>query len=190
MRSLDESREVLYVIRTLDVLMGSGVGLEAAIHSISQGGYGIISRDFSDLMDNINKGKPMERELRALLKKAETDGYKRVLNTMLNNVTQNTDIIETLRKQGERMEESRNESVKDYIEELGGVPETLLSIGMIGPIILSILGIAPQLMEDAEELFGPMDQGVIMSIVNVGLMLTLLGMAMIGLKAHTKDPGL
>ena len=55
MRSLDESREILYVIRTLDVLMGSGVGLEAAIHSISQGGYGIISKDFSDLMDSINK---------------------------------------------------------------------------------------------------------------------------------------
>ncbi len=88
------------------------------------------------------------------------------------------------------MEEARTESVKEYIEELGGVPETLLSIGMIGPIILSILGIAPQLMEDAEQLFGPMDQGVIMSVVNVGLMLTLLGMAMIGLKAHTKDPGL
>ena len=135
MRSLDESREVLYVIRTLDVLMGSGVGLEAAIHSISQGGYGIISKDFADLMDNINKGRPLEKELRALLKKAETDGYKRVINTMLNNVTQNTDIIETLRKQGERMEESRTENVKEYIEELGGVPETLLSIGMIGPII-------------------------------------------------------
>ena len=86
MRSLDESREVLYVIRTLDVLMGSGVGLEAAIHSISQGGYGIISKDFSNLMDNINKGRPLEKELRALLKKAETDGYKRVINTMLNNV--------------------------------------------------------------------------------------------------------
>jgi hypothetical protein len=45
LRSLDESKEVLYVIRTLSVLMGSGVGLEAAIHSISQGGYGIISKD-------------------------------------------------------------------------------------------------------------------------------------------------
>ena len=60
MRSLDESREVLYVIRTLDVLMGSGVGLEAAIHSISQGGYGIIYKDFSNLMDYINIGKPLE----------------------------------------------------------------------------------------------------------------------------------
>ena len=190
MRSLDESREILYVIRTLDVLMGSGVGLEAAIHSISQGGYGIISKDFSDLMDKINNGRPLEQELRSLLKKAETDGYKRVINTMLNNVTQNTDIIETLRKQGERMEETRTEAVKEYIEELGGVPETLLSIGMIGPIILAIVGIAPQLMEGAEAVLGSMDQGVMMSIVNVGLMLTLLGMAMIGLKAHTKDPGL
>ena len=190
MRSLDESKEVLYVIRTLSVLMGSGVGLEAAIHSISQGGYGIISKDFSQIMKGINKGTPLERELRSILKKAETDGYKRLINTMINNVTQNTDIIETLRKQGERMEESRTESVKEYIEELGGVPETLLSIGMIGPIILAILGIAPQLMEGAEELFGTMDQGTIMSIVNAGLFLTLAGMALIGLKAHTKDPGL
>ena len=124
MRSLDESREILYVIRTLDVLMSSGVGLEAAIHSIAQGGYGIISKDFETLMKNINSGKPMERELRNLLKKAENDGYKRVVNTMLNNITQNTDIIETLRKQGERMEEVRTEKVKDYIEDKGGVPAT------------------------------------------------------------------
>ncbi len=190
LRSLDESREILYVIRTMDVLMGSGVGLEAAIHSISQGGYGIISDDFSELMVNINKGTPLERELRALLKKAEFDGYKRVVNTMINNVTQNTDIIETLRKQGERMEEDRTNKVKEYIEDLGGVPETLLSIGMIGPIILSILGIAPQLMEGAEDIMGTFDPVMIMSIVNGGLIFTLIGMAMTGIKAHTKDPGL
>jgi hypothetical protein len=166
------------------------VGLEAAIFSSAQGGYGVISSDFSNVMENINKGRPLESELRSLISKSESDGYRRVINTMLNNVTQNTDIIETLRRQGERMEEERTNKVKDYIEELGGVPETLLSIGMIGPIILSILGIAPQLMEGAEEIFGTMDQGMIMSIVNGGLILTLAGMALTGLKAHTKDPGL
>ena len=191
MRSLDESREILYVIRTLDVLMSSGVGLEAAIHSISQGGYGIISKDFETLMKNINSGKPMESELRNLLKKAENDGYKRVVNTMLNNITQNTDIIETLRKQGERMEEVRTENVKDYIESLGGVPETLLSIGMIGPIILSIIGIIPQLISGGlADMVGNLEQDTAMSIVNVGLFITLLGMALAGIKAHTKDPGL
>tara|TARA_B100001094_G_C17715841_1_gene569574 strand:+ start:109 stop:273 length:165 start_codon:yes stop_codon:yes gene_type:complete len=54
MRSLEEKREILYVIRTMDVLMSSGVGLEAAIHTIGTGGYGIISSDFSTIMDKLN----------------------------------------------------------------------------------------------------------------------------------------
>lgn len=190
MRAVEEARESLYVIRTMDVLLGSGVGLEATIHSIAQGGYGVISTDFDSLMIGINKGRSLEKELRDLHRKIEDDGYKRVVNTMINNVTQNTDIIETLRKQGERMEEKRTEKVKAYIEDLGGVPETLLSIGMIGPIILSIVGIAPQLMAGAEELFGTIDQGLMTSIVNIGLVITAAGMAMTGIKAHTKDPGL
>ena len=33
-------------------------------------------------------------------------------------------------------------------------------------------------------------QGTAISIVNVGLFITLVGMALTGLKAHTKDPGL
>ncbi|MEC7096836.1 MAG: type II secretion system F family protein [Candidatus Thermoplasmatota archaeon] len=193
MRKLDEKKEILYVIRTLDVLMSSGVGLEAALHSIGKGGYGIISRDFSSMMDKLSSGKSrgLEYEIKAMMNKAESDGYRRLLNTMYTNLTQNTDLIETLRKQGKRMEEDRNETVKKYIEDLGGVPETLLSIGMIGPIILAIIGLVPQILGDgAEAIVGSIDQGMINSIVNGGLLFTILGMILIGLKAHTKDPGL
>ena len=193
MRKLDEKKEILYVIRTLDVLMSSGVGLEAALHSIGKGGYGVISRDFSSIMDKLSSGKSrgLEFEIKAMMNKAESDGYRRLLNTMYTNLTQNTDLIETLRKQGKRMEEDRNETVKKYIEDLGGVPETLLSIGMIGPIILAIVGLVPQILGDgAEAIVGSIDQGMINSIVNGGLLFTILGMILIGLKAHTKDPGL
>ena len=193
MRKLEEKKEILYVIRTLDVLMSSGVGLEAALHSIGKGGYGIISKDFSSIMQKLTSGKSrgLEFEIKSMMNKAESDGYKRLLNTMYTNLTQNTDLIETLRKQGKRMEEDRNESVKKYIEDLGGVPETLLSIGMIGPIILAIVGLVPQILGDgAEAIIGTIDQGMINSIVNGGLILTIIGMIFIGLKAHTKDPGL
>ena len=73
MRKLDEQREILYVIRTLDVLMSSGVGLEAAIHTIGSGGYGVISEDFSSMMKRLRKGTGggLDRELKGLLKKAE-----------------------------------------------------------------------------------------------------------------------
>jgi type II secretory pathway component PulF len=193
MRKLEEKRELLYVIRTLDVLMSSGVGLEAALHTIGRGGYGIISADFSAMMKRLQKGnsKGLDRELKDMMKLAESAGYKRLLNTLYTNVTQNTDLVETLKKQGTRMEEERTEEVEKYIEELGGVPETLLSIGMIGPIILAIVGLVPQLMSgDLGAFMSLPDPAVINSVVNIGLLITLVGMALIGLKAHTKDPGL
>ena len=193
MRILDEKREGLYVIRTLDVLMSSGVGLEAALHTIGQGGYGIISEDFSKIMKRLSGGKSrgLENELKSMMSTAESDGYRRLLNTLYNNVTQNTDVVDTLRKQGSRMEEERAEEVKKYIEELGGVPETLLSIGMIGPIILSIAGLIPQLLTgDIAAFMSIPDPALISAVVNGGLVVTLVGMILIGLKAHTKDPGL
>jgi hypothetical protein len=193
MRKLDEQREVLYVIRTLDVLMSSGVGLEAAIHTIGSGGYGIISEDFSSMMKRLQKGssRGLGPELKSMMGKADSEGYRRLLNTMYTNVTQNTDIIDTIRKQGVRMENERTESVKKYIEELGSVPETLLSIGMIGPIILAIAGLVPQLMSGDLGAFMQLPPAsTINLVVNAGLALTLFGMFMIGLKAHTKDPGL
>jgi type II secretory pathway component PulF len=193
MRKLDEKRELLYVIRTMDVLMSSGVGLEAALHTIGKGGYGIISEDFSAMMKRLRKGNSggLGPELKSQMKIAESAGYKRLLNTLYTNVTQNTDLVETLKKQGTRMEEDRSEEVEKYIEELGGVPETLLSIGMIGPIILAIVGLVPQLMSgDLGAFMSLPEPAVINSVVNIGLVVTLMGMALIGLKAHTKDPGL
>ena len=193
MRKLEEKRELLYVIRTMDVLMSSGVGLEAALHTIGRGGYGIISEDFSAMMVRLRKGnsKGLDRELKDLMKTAESAGYKRLLNTLYTNVTQNTDLVETLKKQCARMEEERSDEVEKYIEELGGVPETLLSIGMIGPIILAIVGLVPQLMSgDLGAFMSLPPPSTINAVVNMGLMVTLVGMALIGLKAHTKDPGL
>ena len=192
MRELEEKRELLYVIRTMDVLMSSGVGLEAAIHTIGKGGYGLISEDFSAMMKRLRKGTGggLDKELKGLMKTAQSAGYKRLLNTLYTNVTQNTDLVETLKKQGARMEEERSEEVEKYIEALG-CPRNPLSIGMIGPIILAIVGLVPQLMSgDLGAFMSLPEPAVINSVVNMGLLMTLVGMALIGLKAHTKDPGL
>ena len=118
MRELEEKRELLYVIRTMDVLMSSGVGLEAALHTIGRGGYGIISEDFSSMMKRLRKGTGggLDKELKSMMKTAQSAGYKRLLNTLYTNVTQNTDLVETLKKQGARMEEDRTEEVEKYIE--------------------------------------------------------------------------
>ncbi|HIG03554.1 MAG TPA: hypothetical protein EYQ53_04145 [Candidatus Poseidoniales archaeon] len=191
MRELDESRELLYVIRSLEILMTSGIGLEAALHTLAMGGHGIISDDFSSLMKNVQKGRPLENELRRLQKQAKNGGYKRMLNTLLNNVMSDTDVISTLQTQGSREEEIRTEKVKKYIEDLAGLPESLLTFGMLGPIILALVGLFPQLMGDMSAMLGMnMDPVIINMAVGGGLFVTFIGMALVGMKAHFKDPGL
>jgi flagellar protein FlaJ len=191
MRDMDEARELLYVIRSLEILMTSGIGLEAAIHSIGQGGYGIVSEDFSLIMTNVGKGRSMEDELRRTIKESKYAGYKKMLNTLLNNIISDTNIIDTLKTQGGREEEIRTEKVEKYIEDLAGMPESLLTFGMLGPIILSLVGLFPQLMGEAGAAVGmSMEQGMVDSVVAGGLFITLVGMVLVGLKAHFKDPGL
>jgi flagellar protein FlaJ len=191
MRDMDEARELLYVIRSLEILMTSGIGLEAAIHSIGQGGYGIVSEDFSLIMTNVGKGRSMEDELRRTIAESKYAGYKKMLNTLLNNIISDTNIIDTLKTQGGREEEIRTEKVEKYIEDLAGMPESLLTFGMLGPIILSLVGLFPQLMGEAGAAVGmSMEQGMVDSVVAGGLFITLVGMVLVGLKAHFKDPGL
>lgn len=191
MRDMDEARELLYVIRSLEILMTSGIGLEAAIHSIGQGGYGIVSEDFSLIMTNVGKGRSMEDELRRTISESKYAGYKKMLNTLLNNIISDTNIIDTLKTQGGREEEIRTEKVEKYIEDLAGMPESLLTFGMLGPIILSLVGLFPQLMGEAGAAVGmSMEQGMVDSVVAGGLFITLVGMVLVGLKAHFKDPGL
>ena len=125
------------------------------------------------------------------MKKASSKGYKKLLTTMYNNVKSNTDVLKTLQMQAEAEEEERNEKMKKYIEDLGGLPESLLSIGMISPILLGLVGLGSQLMGDAGAIMGSMpSNSAMMNMVRIGLGLTLVGMAFIGMKAHTKDPGL
>ena len=71
--------------------------------------------------------------------KVETEGYRRLLNIMHMNITQNTDIIETLKKQGSRMEEEGPRM--KYIEDLSGV--RIAAVHWYDWCILAVLGLFP-----------------------------------------------
>ena len=112
MREQDESKDLLYAIRALEIMMSSGIGLEAAIHSIAGGGYGIITEDFQKMIKQQKKGKKLEVVLRDLMKKSASKGYNKLLSTMYNNIKSNTDILKTLSIQASAEEEERNEKMK------------------------------------------------------------------------------
>ena len=144
-----------------------------------------------DLVKSIAEGKKLGKRI----------GYPIILKATAGGGGKGMRIVNAEKDFKKSWEEATNESsavfgnsglyIEKYIEELGAVPETLLSIGMIGPIILAIAGLIPQLMSGDLGAFMQLPPtSTINTVVNSGLVLTLVGMLLIGLKAHTKDPGL
>lgn len=188
--ALEEEADLIYAMRAVQVLLGSGIGLETAMQIIGRGGYGIISRDFAQVLDNLQRGKRLEEEFTRLYTQSSSQGYRRFLNALRNNVASDTDLLRTLQQQAEREEEERNEKLQAYIETLSGLPTMMLIFGMLTPIIFGTMAVVPLLAGDlltaipggesllaAESMFQP------------SLVVSLIVMAAVGVKAHTKDPG-
>ena len=101
----EESADLLYAMRAVMVLLGSGIGLEAAIQMIGRGGYGVISKDFNEILGNLQRGSKLENELSRLSSKAKSKAYSRFLSTLRTNVTSDSDLLRALEQQSEREEE-------------------------------------------------------------------------------------
>ena len=187
----EESADLLYAMRAVMVLLGSGIGLEAAMQMIARGGYGVISKDFNEAIANLQRGSKLESEFSRLSTKANSKAYTRFLNTLRANVTSDTDLVRALTQQSEREEEERNEKLATYIEKLSGMPTILLTFGILSPIIFGIAAmipvIAPGLM--ASGIPGMSSIASAAACFGPALFLTLLVMAMFGYKAHSSDPG-
>ena len=189
--SAEESADLLYAMRAVMVLLGSGIGLEAAMQMIGRGGYGVISKDFKEAIANLQRGSKLESEFSRLSAKANGKAYSRFLNTLRANVTSDTDLVRALAQQSEREEEERNDKLATYIEKLSGMPTILLTFGILSPIIFGIAAmipvIAPGLM--ASGIPGMSSIASAAACFGPALFLTLLVMAMFGYKAHSSDPG-
>jgi pilus assembly protein TadC len=191
MSAQEEEINLIYALRAIQVLLGAGVGIEAALSHISKGGYGRISADFSKVLQGIDKGQRMEDEIRRLVIGSKSDDYRRLLNSIMNNITSNTDMLGSLEQQATRAEENRNDKLKRYIEELSGLPEKALTIGFLAPLILGLAALAPFLMGGLQGLPGVSipDQGTMLLLYNGGMLAAVVALALMLLGVKTKDPG-
>ncbi len=155
-----EERDLLAALRAFDVLLGAGVGLESVLINIARGGYGAISKDMEKIMDGVSAGRRIEDELTKATSRTKSTGYKRLLTTLKTNVTSNTDLISDLRRQADREEEERTDRIMKYIEALEGMPTALLTVGMLGPIVLPLMAVAPYLFAGASGLIDVPGPGV------------------------------
>jgi pilus assembly protein TadC len=191
MSAQEEEINLIYALRAIQVLLGAGVGIESALSHIAKGGYGRISGDFTRVLSGIERGQRVEDEIRKLVISSKSDDYRRLLNSILNNITSNTDMLGSLDQQANRAEENRNDKLKRYIEDLSGLPEKALTVGFLAPLILGLAALAPFLMGGLQGLPGVSipDQNTMLLLYNGGMLAAVAALGLMLLGVKSKDPG-
>lgn len=187
----EESSDLLYTMRAVMVLMNSGIGLESALQMIARGGYGVISDDFRQVLENLQRGGKLEDEFSRLASSAKSQAYRRFLGTLRTNVSSDTDLVRSLQQQADREEEERNEKLKEYIETVSGLPTMMLTLGILSPITFGIPAMLPIIAPDilTSGLAG-MDSVVqVATCFGPALFVTTVLLGFLGYRAHSKDPG-
>tara|TARA_A100001037_G_C14992827_1_gene563413 strand:+ start:60 stop:632 length:573 start_codon:yes stop_codon:yes gene_type:complete len=189
MAAPDEERDLLYVLRAMQILVDAGSGVESLVTYFSKGGYGAISKDFESMQKGVEQGKRLEDMVRDSIRKTKSDPYRRLLNTILNNITSNTDLSASLAQQAERAEELRTEKLERYVEKVSGIPEKALILSFFVPFCCGLLALIPYIVQEGLPGVAVPDPSVTWMTYYFGMIFTIVTLFFILHRARASDPG-
>ena len=148
----DTDKELLYALRAMSVLLGTGVGLESAMKHVSDADYGEISVIFGQVLrESAEGGGYLSDSLRKTMERTTSEGFKKALNAMILGSTGEINLVESLEKLAEKETRNRQVAIEKYIERISGITEIYLIMGILVPIMLVAMSFVNELSESSKE---------------------------------------
>lgn len=176
LRGHTTERELLYALRSIEVLLSSGIGLESAMKHVADGSYGEISIEFQKILDEINNGEYIESSLRRAITRTKSRGLRKALITMVNAVEGDISLVEPFGKIAEKETKVRKVILEGYIDKLSTTTEIFMVVGILIPIIMGGVILADSMMNifgDGQSMLHPTLVGMILG-VTLGILLFLV----------------
>ncbi len=147
----DADKELLYALRAMSVLLGTGVGLESAMKHVADADYGEISAIFGQVLrESTEGGGYLSDSLRKAMQRTRSEGLKKAFNAMILGSSGEINLVESLEKLAEKETRNRQVAIEKYIEKISGITEIYLIMGILVPIMLVAMSFVNELSESAE----------------------------------------
>jgi pilus assembly protein TadC len=133
-RCRDLEREVLFAGRYLLVKIHSGRPLLNALIDASQS-YGISSKYFKELVDDINMGTPIEKALDNAMKYSPSPKYRKILFQVSNAIKIGIDVSEPLSNCLDEISQEQLIEIQRYGKKLNSLTIFYMLIAVVMPSI-------------------------------------------------------
>jgi len=126
------NKEVLFAGRYLLVKLESGVPLFNALIDGSRS-YGVSSKYFKEIVDDINTGKPIEKALDDAREYNASEKFKVILAELVTTLKTGVDVTVPLRNILKQLATEQAIEIKEYGKKLNAYVMMYLIIGVIAP---------------------------------------------------------
>ncbi|MFT4312374.1 MAG: type II secretion system F family protein [Candidatus Woesearchaeota archaeon] len=131
-RAREIDNEVLFAARFLLIKLTSGRPLFNALIETSQS-YGVASKYFKEIVDDINFGTPIEQALTNAMEMTESRFFKKVLFQITNAIKIGVDVSQNLEVVIKEIEEEQHLEIEKYGKKLNSVALFYMLLAIIIP---------------------------------------------------------
>lgn len=140
-------QDLLTALRTILIQVSSGASLFEAMRVIANSNYGQVSKEFSDVIKDINAGMNQSQALEKLAFKTKSEIFKKVIWQILTTMRSGGSAVTALRISVDELVDKQMDSIKSYVAELNMwtliyliVAAALPSLGVTFLVIASSIG--------------------------------------------------
>jgi pilus assembly protein TadC len=146
-RAKDIDREVLFAGRFLLVKLHSGSPLITALEQAASS-YGVGSRFFKEIVDDIKLGTPVEEALEKAMDSSPSEKFSKILFQISNSLKIGVDVTDSLQAVLQEIAADQLIEIKKYGKKLSSITMFYMLVAVVAPslgitivsVILSLIG--------------------------------------------------
>lgn len=130
------SKELPYALRQLSTELRAGKSLYDALDSIVESGYGILSLEFSRVLEEIRYGESTETAFLNLEKRVNSKVFSRVIFEILSSLRIGSNLSHSLNIIAEDVSFDMRMKLKEYSEKLNAFIMIYTFLAILAPVII------------------------------------------------------
>lgn len=142
---IDES--LIFALNNIMIQLSSGIGLYDAMANASKAGYGIVSKEFGKIVDDINSGMCELKAIEKAALKSKSDYFKKALWQVITSMRSGASLYGALSSVVDSLNRKQSRAIRNYSAELNlwiliflSGAAAIPSLGITFVIMLSALG--------------------------------------------------
>lgn len=111
-------KSLIFALKDISLQVSSGVSLYTAFVHVSQEEYGLVSKEFTLLVQDMHRGIPLEKALEQMSKRTRSEYLRRVVWQLINTIKAGASVKGALNTIIDDLSRVQKAKIKDYAQEL------------------------------------------------------------------------